>query len=268
MIMVVCSSCGINIKDGSFCSRCSRKPNFLVDEVKTKKASYFWFLLPIFLGIIGGGGAYYWLRKSDPQKAKICLIIGLAMTTLFFLPSVWNSDFETKDNVDSKRISQINDIKSEQEKIEKELELQQRVELQKQIDLQRQEELREEELVKQEESKTEPIEIDKEEQVLSFIKNYKGTDNSGFTLMDAIAMMLNVMYPGEDIISSPATSGYLVASSDYRKEISDRYWKVELNLDLYDGEIYFEWIVDTETNSVSPGNQLGKDVLTLLDIKG
>ena len=35
-----------------------------------------------------------------------------------------------------------------------------------------------------------------------------------------------------------------------------------------DGEIYFEWIVDTETNSVSPGNQLGKDVLTLLDIKG
>ena len=153
MIMVVCSSCGINIKDGSFCSRCSRKPNFLVDKVKTKKASYFWFLLPIFLGIIGGGGAYYWLRKSDPQKAKICLIIGLVMTTLFFLPSVWNSDFETKDNADTKRTSQINDIKSEQEKIEKELELQQRVELQKQIDLQRQEELREEELVKQEELK-------------------------------------------------------------------------------------------------------------------
>lgn len=139
--MSVCSSCGINIKDGSFCSRCSRKPSFVLDEDPKKKASFFWFLLPIFLGIIGGGGAYYWLRKSDPQKAKICLIIGLAMTTLFFLPSVWNSDFETKYDVDSKRTSQINEIKSEQEKIEKELELQQQVELQKQIDLQRQEEL-------------------------------------------------------------------------------------------------------------------------------
>ena len=36
-----------------------------------------WFLLPIFLGIIGGVIAFFVLRKDDPKKAMNCLILGL-----------------------------------------------------------------------------------------------------------------------------------------------------------------------------------------------
>ena len=41
--------------------------------------SNWWYLLPIFLGIIGGIIAYFALRKDDRQKAKKCLYLGLIL---------------------------------------------------------------------------------------------------------------------------------------------------------------------------------------------
>ncbi|HET6517883.1 MAG TPA: hypothetical protein VFG25_06670 [Nitrosopumilaceae archaeon] len=41
--------------------------------------SNWWFLLPIFLGIIGGIIAFFVLRHDDPRKAKNCLYLGIAL---------------------------------------------------------------------------------------------------------------------------------------------------------------------------------------------
>ena len=41
------------------------------------KRSNCWYLVPIFLGIIGGIIAYFALRKDDRKKAKKCLYVGL-----------------------------------------------------------------------------------------------------------------------------------------------------------------------------------------------
>jgi uncharacterized membrane protein len=41
--------------------------------------SNLWFLMPIFLGFIGGVIAYFILRKDDRKKAKNCLYVGIAM---------------------------------------------------------------------------------------------------------------------------------------------------------------------------------------------
>ena len=46
--------------------------------------SPFWYLLPAFLGIIGGVIAYAILKNDDPQKAKRALVIGLIVTIPFF----------------------------------------------------------------------------------------------------------------------------------------------------------------------------------------
>ena len=44
-----------------------------------KQRSNWWYLVPIFLGIIGGIIAYFALRNDDRQKAKKCLCIGLIL---------------------------------------------------------------------------------------------------------------------------------------------------------------------------------------------
>jgi len=38
-----------------------------------------WYLLPIFVGLIGGIIAYWILRRDDPKKAKKCLYLGIAL---------------------------------------------------------------------------------------------------------------------------------------------------------------------------------------------
>lgn len=55
-----------------------------------------WYLLPIFMNIIGGVIAYFVIRQDDPQKAKRCLIIGASIFAvnivvgIGFAPSLLN----------------------------------------------------------------------------------------------------------------------------------------------------------------------------------
>lgn len=44
--------------------------------------SNWWYLLPIFIGALGGIIAYFAVRRDDPRKAKKCLYLGLALTAL------------------------------------------------------------------------------------------------------------------------------------------------------------------------------------------
>ncbi len=44
--------------------------------------SNFWFLLPIFLGLIGGIIAYFVLRQDDPKKAINCLYLGIVLAII------------------------------------------------------------------------------------------------------------------------------------------------------------------------------------------
>lgn len=44
--------------------------------------SWLWFLLPIFVHVIGGIIAYYALKPDEPRMAKDCLYIGTVLTGL------------------------------------------------------------------------------------------------------------------------------------------------------------------------------------------
>ena len=41
--------------------------------------SSWWYLVPIFLGLIGGIIAYFALRNDDREKAKKCMYLGLIL---------------------------------------------------------------------------------------------------------------------------------------------------------------------------------------------
>ncbi len=44
--------------------------------------SNWWFLLPIFLGVVGGLISYFVIRSDDPDKAKNNLYLGIALTVV------------------------------------------------------------------------------------------------------------------------------------------------------------------------------------------
>ena len=48
-------------------------------ENTEKPRSNAWFLLPVFLGVIGGIIAFFILRNDDPRKAKNCLYLGVVL---------------------------------------------------------------------------------------------------------------------------------------------------------------------------------------------
>jgi len=51
-----------------------------MEQVKTR--SNMWYLLPIFVGLIGGIIAYLVLRHDDPNKAKKCLYVGIILAVI------------------------------------------------------------------------------------------------------------------------------------------------------------------------------------------
>lgn len=56
-------------------------------EIKVKKRSRLWYLLPIFLHVVGGLIAYFLLRGTDPSIAKNALwlvILSAAVTAIVF----------------------------------------------------------------------------------------------------------------------------------------------------------------------------------------
>ena len=54
-----------------------------------RQRSNWWYLLPIFLGIIGGIIAYFALRNDDRQKAKKCLYLGLILLAVGIIIDVF-----------------------------------------------------------------------------------------------------------------------------------------------------------------------------------
>lgn len=108
--------------------------------------------------------------------------------------------------------------------------------------------------------------LDTEEEIIEFISNYKGKDNSGPTLYETLEVLINITYPDENIFEHPSTTISIFALPDYSKEISDRYWEVEMKIKTYMETVNYKWIIDTDTNLVYPGDEESKVVLELLDL--
>ncbi len=53
-----------------------------------KIRSRWWYLVPIFFGLIGGIIAYFAIRRDDPQKAKKCLWVGIILTAINIIVNI------------------------------------------------------------------------------------------------------------------------------------------------------------------------------------
>lgn len=206
------------------------------------------------------------------KRKKIAIIILSVFFGIFVIP--FSAFLVYQENLRVNHPEEYTEFQAKLEQSKQERELQKEIDenvkkqeaLQKEIEEIKAQELAESIRIQEEIKKAEQEKkLNTEEEVLKFIQNYKGKDNAGLTLDETLGTLMNAAYPGEDILSSPSTTGYYIASRDYEKEISDRYWKVEVKIQTYRETSYFEWIVDTETNSVHPGDEGGKSVLDILD---
>ena len=75
-----------------------------------KQRSAAWYLLPVFLTIIGGIIAYFIIKRDDPKKAKNCMYLGIVLTAagvgltvisgVIAYNDIQNSPFGESDNAD------------------------------------------------------------------------------------------------------------------------------------------------------------------------
>jgi len=253
--MRTCPSCGNEI-DEDYCSSCGHGINSnTLPKPMIKNTSKFWYLLPILFGIIGGVIAYFVLRKSNSRKARNCLLIGIGLMIIgigFNVAIEFTLTDEQKE--ERKRESEERRLEKEKNELQKELKRLEERDAEKMA-----------ELIKQKQAEAEEAKLDTEEEILEFIQNYKGTDNAGPTLNETFEKLLYISYPNENILTSPSTTVSMFAHKDFDKTDYNRYWKVELEIKTYRETVYYEWIIDNETNLVYPGNEDGKSFLNILD---
>lgn len=48
----------------------------------TRTRSNFWYILPIFGGVVGGIISWFAIRHDDPRKAKNNLLLGIVLTAI------------------------------------------------------------------------------------------------------------------------------------------------------------------------------------------
>ena len=85
--MVFCSKCGNEeMQDKNFCSKCGTSLRVFSQNssIYQTRKSRWWYLLPIFFGIIGGIIAYLILKDDDRELAKNCLYLGIVLTVIGF----------------------------------------------------------------------------------------------------------------------------------------------------------------------------------------
>ena len=52
------------------------------NNTTTRARSNFWYILPIFGGVVGGMISWFAIRHDDPRKAKNNLLLGIILTAI------------------------------------------------------------------------------------------------------------------------------------------------------------------------------------------
>ena len=110
---------------------------------------------------------------------------------------------------------------------------------------------------------------DEQKTAWNIVKDYKGSDNSGYNLFDTIITQIENAYPNEKILKHNDTIlEIIVLNSCHRDgipECDDGLYHVQLSFETYDNDIDYVWGVDIETGEFGPGNPAAKKMMDIVD---
>ena len=101
---------------------------------------------------------------------------------------------------------------------------------------------------------------EEQRKVLDTLMSYKGPNEKGLSVMDAVSDKIKEEYPNEKIYDNKKTSVDLSITN-----IESEEYRVVLNFQSYKGELNYDWNVDTETEDISGNNPEGKHIIDLVD---
>ena len=101
---------------------------------------------------------------------------------------------------------------------------------------------------------------EQEKQVLDTVMSYKGPNEKGLSVLDAISDKIREEYPNEKIYDNKKTSVNLVITSTDTNES-----RVVLDFKSYKGELKYDWNVNLETGEIEGNNPEGKHIIDLVD---
>ncbi len=99
-----------------------------------------------------------------------------------------------------------------------------------------------------------------EQQVLDILMEYDGPNDSGLTIMDAIAMKISEEYPNEKIYDNKKTKVELTVSN-----INSEEYQIILNFKSHKGEMNYDWNVYMSSEKIISNNQESKYIIDLVD---
>lgn len=100
-------------------------------------------------------------------------------------------------------------------------------------------------------------------EAIRIAQDYKGKDNSGSTVTEIIALLVQLSYLNEDIVNHPATSMGWDALQSMKHEVG--IYDVYFDFKTYERSEEFHFLVNVNSEEVWSGNSLASEVLKLLD---
>ncbi|MEO2265259.1 MAG: hypothetical protein ABGW49_05165 [Nitrosopumilus sp.] len=99
-----------------------------------------------------------------------------------------------------------------------------------------------------------------EQKVINILMGYDGPNDSGLTVMDAITNKISDEYPDEKIYDNKKTKVELTVSS-----INSEEYQVILNFKSHNGEMNYDWNVNTKSEEITSNNPESKYIMNLVD---
>ena len=100
---------------------------------------------------------------------------------------------------------------------------------------------------------------DEENQALDMLMSYKGPNDKGLSVKDAIKNKISEEYPNEKIYDNKKT---IISFSVTKNE---QEYLVLLNFQSYKGELNYEWSVNIDTGDIKGNNPDAKHIIDLVN---